>query len=111
MSVTSYFGGEKGQIVFTWMAEDDRACSAFIKSLEQIEDGKLSSALVAYFFDNFENVFASPPWWEEIGASNQKALIERMIGDIGIPFGLVPVVKTPFSIAPWSISRRYRVGY
>lgn len=111
MSVTSFFGGEKGQIVFTWMVEDDRCCMALIKSLEQIDDVDLSSKLVAYFFDNFENVFVSPSWWDDIGKSNQDALIERMVGEIGVAFGLVPTVRSPFQISPWSISRRYRVGF
>lgn len=111
MSVTSFFGGEKGQIVFSWMAEDDRCCTALIKSLEQINDDDLSSTLVAYFFDHFENVFASPSWWDGLGQSNQDALIQRMIGEIGVAFGLVPPSKSPFKIAPWIISRRYRVGF
>ncbi|MCP2051508.1 UNVERIFIED_ORG: hypothetical protein J3D59_001368 [Pseudomonas fluorescens] len=111
MSVTSFFGGEKGQIVFSWMVEDDRCCMALIKSLEQVVDADLSSRLVAFFFDNFENVFASPIWWDGIGKSNQNALIERMIGEVGVMFGLVPSVKSPFQIPPWTISRRYRVGF
>lgn len=111
MSVTSFYGGDKGQIVFTWMAEDDRCCTALIRSLEQIKDDDLSSTLVAYFFDHFENVFASPSWWKGIGKPNQDALIQRMVGDVGVAFGIVPAVKTPFTIAPWAISRRYRVGF
>lgn len=111
MSVTSFFGGEKGYVVFTWMAEDDRCCTALIKSLERISDDDLASRLVEFFFDNFENVFASPPWWEALDKPNQDALVQRMIGEIGMAFGLVPKEKSRIEIAPWDIARRYRVGY
>lgn len=111
MSITSFFGGEKGYIVFTWMAEDNHCCTALIKSLEMISDTDLTPRLVEYFFDNFENVFASPLWWEAIGKPNQDALVQRMIGEIGVAFGIVPKKKPRVEIAPWAISRRYRVGF
>ncbi|HBO2162656.1 TPA: SEC-C domain-containing protein [Pseudomonas aeruginosa] len=111
MSVTSFFGGEKGYIVFTWMEADDNCCAALIKSLEMVNDVDLTTKLVEFFFDYFENVFASPLWWDAIGKSNQDALVQRMIGEIGVAFKIVPKKKPPIKIAPWAISRRYRVGF
>jgi len=111
MSVTSFYGGDRGQILFTWLADDDPACVPFIESLERVRNEQLTSTMVAYLFDNFENVHVSPTWWKSIGAENQSSLIQRMIGEVGIAFGLISAKMKPCNVPPWAITRRYRVGY
>ncbi|MEB0108403.1 YecA family protein [Pseudomonas sp. MH9.3] len=110
MSVTSFYGGDKGQIVFTWLPDDDETCIPLIESLERVKDADISAKVVSYLFDNFENVHVSPIWWDSIGPDNQAALINRMTGEVGVAFGLIPAAKLPFRISPWPITRRYRVG-
>lgn len=111
MSVTSFYGGDKGQIVFTWLPDDDPTCIPFIESLERIGDENFTSKIVTYLFDNFENVHVSPTWWKSIGSDNQSALIDRMIGEIGVAFGLISAKMKPCNVPSWAITRRYRVGY
>ncbi|MDR6609044.1 SEC-C domain-containing protein [Pseudomonas synxantha] len=110
LSVTSFYGGEAGQVVFTWLPEDDPACVPLIESLERISNQDLSSRLVAYLFETFENVHISPPWWDSIGARTQTALLHRMMGEMGVPFGRPALKKQECKVPAWTITRRYRVG-
>jgi hypothetical protein len=110
LSVTSYFGGQKGQIVFTWMAEDDPVCIPLIESLERISIEDLSWKLICFLFETFENVHISPTWWKSVGVSVQTALIHRMFGEMGAPFGMQPFKKRDITIPHWIITNRYRIG-
>lgn len=110
LSVTSFFGGEKGHIVFTWLPADDPVCIPVIQTLERVSDEDLSSRIICFLFENFENVHISPDWWDSLDKVTQNALVLRMMGDMGTMFG-APRVKMPKCQVPeWSITNRYRVG-
>ncbi|WP_449124086.1 SEC-C domain-containing protein [Pseudomonas viridiflava] len=110
LSVTSFFGGESGQIVFTWLPEDDPVCIPVIESMERIGDNDLSSRIVAFLFETFENVHISPDWWDAIGQKAQTALVNRMMGDMGTMFGAPRSKKLKCEVPPWAVVSRRRVG-
>lgn len=110
LSVTSFYGGEAGQVIFTWLPEDDPVCIPLIESLERVCNEDLSSRLVVYLFETFENVHISPTWWSSIGTQTQTALLHRMMGDMGVPFGRPAYKKRECKVQPWKILKRYRVG-
>lgn len=110
LSVTSFYGGGSGQIVFTWLPEDDPVCIPVIESLERVSDYDLSSRMVAFLFEIFENVHISPDWWDAIGKEPQTALVNRMMGDMGTMFGAPRSKKLKCEVPPWTVVSRRRVG-
>lgn len=66
LTVTSFYGGNNGHIVFTWLQHDDFACIPFIRSLISSNPDSLLSACTNLMFAHFENVQISPDWWERL---------------------------------------------
>lgn len=75
---TSFYGGERGVVAFSWLTESDHACYAFIESLKAIPDEFVTAALLRFFFTHCENVHMNPDWWERLPEGNRNALIRRM---------------------------------
>ena len=75
---TSFHGGERGVVTFSWLAESDRTCCAFIESLKAISDRLVTAALLRFFFTHCENVHMKPDWWESLPEETRNAVIERI---------------------------------
>ena len=106
---TSFHGGESGVVVFSWLANFDRACGAFIESLKAIPDKLVTTALLQFFFMHCENVHMAPDWWESLSEKNRNAVIEHMMVNVD-PFKARPkaVLTNDEAVSdPWSlVSRR-----
>jgi hypothetical protein len=112
MSVTSFFGGLHGNVVFVWLPEDDPVCIPFVSSLASITDADLSSALVRFLFEFFENVHISPPWWRSLSREHQIALIHRMAASANPRLGRSPGCLRPdgWSVPAWAVIKREWIG-
>ena len=110
LSVTSFYGGENGHVVFTWLPEDDPVCLPVIQTLEKISDEDLSSRIVCFLFEHFENLHISPNWWESLEKATQNALIQRMMGDMPTMFGAPRLRHAKCKIPSWNVINRYSVG-
>lgn len=71
-----------GAAVFSWVGKSE-AAEQFVKSLHAFPDDEITHALVRFTFEYFENVFASPIWWESLDTSTQQALLNRQMA--GLP--------------------------
>ncbi len=76
---TSFYGGERGVVAFSWLANFDRTCGAFIESLKAIPDKLVTAALLRFFFTHCENVHIAPDWWESLSEETRSAVIEHMM--------------------------------
>ncbi|WP_247657929.1 hypothetical protein [Aquabacter sp. L1I39] len=113
MSFTSMWGGERGVVVFQWLAHDDVVCRAFIDSVARLSDDQIGPALVRLMFEHFENVHIAPEWWEALALPVRNALIHRMARSAN-PFALPldkPLVDDGVALPKWPISNRFTVGY
>lgn len=41
LTFTSFYGGDGGAVVFTWLPESDRTCKRFVDSLHRVPDATL----------------------------------------------------------------------
>lgn len=80
ISVTSFYSGEYGYFVLTWLTHDDTVCIPFVKSLASISDRELPSVLLVLMFEFIENVHISPDWWDCLSESFKTAFEMRMTG-------------------------------
>ena len=108
---TSFHGGERGAVVFSWLAESDRTCRTFVESLRAISDEFVTAALSRFFFTHCENVHIEPDWWESLSEETRNAVIERVTVNAN-PFKARPkAVLTDDGVAynPWPIVNRWFV--
>ena len=78
LSSTSFYGGQTGAIVFTWLSESDNTCRKFIDSLLSLPPHRLTDALIRFFFEFSENLHIQPDWWDNLPDSNRTELINRL---------------------------------
>ncbi len=78
LSFTSFYGGERGVIVFTWLPECDCTCQPFINSLRALLPHRMTDGLIRFFFEFCENLYLQPKWWENLGDSKRVSLIDRL---------------------------------
>lgn len=67
-----------GAAVFSWHGKSG-ASEQFVRSLDALSDHELPHAIVRFMFETFENVFASPDWWERLDNEAQQKLLARQL--------------------------------
>ena len=108
---TSFHGGERGAVAFSWLVESDRTCRAFVESLRAIPNEFVTAALSRFFFTHCENVHIEPDWWESLSEETRNAVIER-VKESADPIEARPkAVLADDGVAydPWPIISRWLV--
>ena len=113
LTFTSFYGGDCGVVVFTWLPESDRTCKRFIESLHRVPDAALTNALLRFFFEHCENVHMNPDWWEKLPAQTRDAVIERMAASANPEMARPGAILTDDGVnfSPWKVIRRQSVGF
>ena len=111
ISFTSFCGGERGVVAFSWLAESDRTCCTFVESLKAIPDELVAAALLRLFFTHCENVHMEPAWWEGLPKGTRTALVRRMelLADDEIDRPKAYLAHDGLVFSPWAIVRRYHI--
>ena len=109
--VTSFHGGDRGIVTFSWLADNDRTCRAFIESLEAISDEFVTAALLTLFFTHCENIHMAPDWWEVLPEQTRNALLERFRSSTNLEEAIpkVELALDGISVAPWPVAKRYEI--
>ena len=109
--VTSFHGGDRGIVTFSWLAGYDRTCRAFIESLEAISDDLVTAALLTLFFTHCENIHMAPDWWEALPEQTRNALLERFRSSTNFEEAIpkVELATDGISVAPWAVAERYEI--
>ncbi|MEK8020963.1 MAG: SEC-C metal-binding domain-containing protein [Candidatus Parabeggiatoa sp.] len=82
LMTTSVIATNKGgAIVFCWIHDDNskQYNEKFIESLKKIPKEKLTSSIILFFFEFFENIFIAPAWWDKLAIEKKEELIDRCI--------------------------------
>ena len=113
ISLSSFFGGKHGAIVFSWLSEDAPTCIPFVASFENLPDYELTATLIRIMFEYCENVHLQPSWWEYLSASQQYALRARMArtygaGPVDMPHG---IMDDDVRFPAWQVNDRRKVGF
>ena len=108
----SFSSDGKGYVVFSWSKKSYKVL-AFINSLLVIEQNKVFSALIRFFFGVAENTFISPSWWKSLTAQ-QKAKIEKLIMSGVNPMDFDPsslLVDDGIEFSGWKIDNLSKVNF
>ena len=82
ISLTSFFDGSKGRIVFSWLENSHQSCKMLLESFLNKPEHELAKYVVQYMFNNFENVFVAPEWWEELKDVTKDEIVDLMFDNV-----------------------------
>ena len=68
---------QRGCAFFSWLSQDERACTKLMRSLLDLSREQIPGALVRFVLSSFENQFWRPAWWEALDEQTQNALMRR----------------------------------
>lgn len=113
LTFTSFYGRERGAVVFTWLPESDQTCKTFIESLHRVPDATLTNSLLRFFFEHCENVHMKPDWWEQLPVHTRDAAVKRMAGaaDPMTEHSRAKLTDDGISFDPWEIVSRQCIGF
>ncbi len=105
ITFTSFYGGDRGVIVFTWLSECDSTCKQFIDSLQTVLSNGITDSLIRFFFEFCENLHIQPEWWEKLESNKRDALIDRLCTSANVAAARGPGCLTDDGIRydSWSI--------
>ncbi|SNT68294.1 SEC-C motif-containing protein [Amphiplicatus metriothermophilus] len=77
LSLNSFASGDGGAVVFTWLEDSDNVCVPFARSLHATDHAILADTLTRLMFENLQNIYWSPTWWDNLPDESKAALIKR----------------------------------
>jgi len=96
LSVSSFAVGEVGgAVVLTWLKDSDDICIRFVRSLHATGRALLADALTRLMFENLQNIYWSPTWWDNQPDESKAALIKRFADATDIAEGIDPKALAP----------------
>lgn len=108
----SFSSDGKGYVVFSWVKESKKVLG-FINSLLAIDESKIFSALIRFFFAVAENTFTSPLWWKTL-TSEQKDKIQKLIMSGVNPMEFEPssfLVDDGLEFSGWEIAALHKTNF
>jgi len=68
-----------GAPVFVWHKEHDKACQAFVDSLQKVPESEIPHALARLVLSFCENSYFRPSWWNGLPDGTKTALQQRFL--------------------------------
>lgn len=96
-----------GAAVFSWLGPSS-AAERMMRSLDALSNEALSHALVRFCFEQFENIFAAPDWWENLDDNAQSTILKRMQSGVDFATGhtVESLLDDGIRVINWRVDRR-----
>lgn len=75
--INSVTTSEGGEIIFSWLKEDNDIISKFINSIKNVETDKLTNSIIQFFIKYSENTFLRKSWYNNL-PEEKKDFIEKL---------------------------------
>lgn len=100
---------DRGAVVFSWLDEQDAACTQFVRSLNDLDNEELPDAITRLVFEYSENTFFRPSWWENLSQEKRDALLDRITTAVDPSKAREPtcLMSDGNSYAAWSVESRH----
>ncbi len=92
LTISSIATPTGGAFIFVWFKEKEDRIVKFLKSLTCFPELKIPDALVRLMFEQIENIFLAPNWWENLRDKEKSMLMERTLS--GLPIPIPPYMRT-----------------
>lgn len=77
LNITAY--GHQTVVFFGWFGEPGGPAATFVKSFEALSRDRMADAIVRIAFEQMENIYLRPSWWEALPSSDQAALLQHVL--------------------------------
>ncbi len=64
--------------VFAWLGKEGGPTAAFVKSFADLAEDRMADAVVRVAFENMENVYARPSWWDGLDPAARAKLMDAV---------------------------------
>jgi hypothetical protein len=95
-----------GAAIFSWHPTLAPDVAAFIKSLHQVPEARLTDALIRLAFEYSDNVCLAPTWWQRLQQLPKQALLRRFKSGISDDRHKDCLLDDGIRFANWKPSRR-----
>jgi len=94
-----------GVIIYSW-ADRNISSARLIKSLTNLNPQKQVNASARFAFENFENLFISPNWWETLDPQVQQKIFQRHLsGTPDYPHMANDLVDDGLDLVSWKVMK------
>jgi hypothetical protein len=94
-----------GIVIYSWI-DQNTSSKRLIKSLANLTYHKQLNASVRFTFENFENLYISPNWWEILDSQSQQNLFRRHLsGSPDYPHNPNRLIDDGVDLVTWKISK------
>jgi hypothetical protein len=100
-SILRLSGGSTA-VILAWLLDKNGACGRLIQSLNSLRRSILPSAVVRLIFEQGENVFFTPSWWEGLEEASKKTIERHANSVIEKPEDALTSASGPLQIL-WSL--------
>jgi len=76
LSITAFAG--RTVVFFSWLGDDTGPAGKFVMSFRALPDDRKADALIRLAFEEIENIYLSPSWWEALPSADQTALLRAV---------------------------------
>ena len=76
VSVTVFTG--RTVVFFGWLGDDSGPAGKFVASFRALPDDRKADALIRLVFEQMENIYITPSWWETLAPDNKTALLRAV---------------------------------
>jgi hypothetical protein len=84
MSVTSFFDGNKGRIVFSWLENSHQSCETLLERLLSKPEYEITKHIVQYIFASFDNFFIAPDWWDGLTEITKEKIVDLSFDNVSL---------------------------
>lgn len=101
-------GDVQGHVIFSWL-HPAPASSALVESLLNLPVAEIPHAITRFVFEFYENIFISPPWWDNLGNSDKQMLLARVTTATDSQHPRLPtcLADDGQTIVKWSIAQQH----
>ncbi|MBB4087107.1 hypothetical protein GGR49_002712 [Sphingomonas carotinifaciens] len=76
LTITSYAG--RSVAVFAWIGSHDGASAAYVEAFDAVSDADKADAVVQLAFEQLENIYLRPSWWNGLPMAQRDDLQRRV---------------------------------
>ncbi|MDZ7281048.1 SEC-C metal-binding domain-containing protein [Sphingomonas sanguinis] len=92
LTISSYAG--RSVAVFGWIGPDDGASAAYVDAFDAVPDADKADAIMQIAFEQLENIYLRPSWWNGLPTPQRAHLRERVYA------GVATKRRTPGGCSP-----------
>jgi hypothetical protein len=108
LTISFVRGKPYGAVVLTWPNVPDSAMRGFVEFIDQLSEADATNTLLRYVFQESDNIYFSPTWWNSIADSQRRSLVRRINAGDGQVSRKLNLLVNGEHIVDWKVRAKHR---